>query len=406
MSGDNFNERLDNLKKFIVSAAPGVPTDRLPSRYRRLASELGGHLVTRQEGTCCVVKTLFPAGSSLGEVYLEDEVPEAVVTGSAFSNREIDGETTLSSMLFFDIETTGLGGTGTVAFLVGCGSRVAEGFEVRQYLLPDYTDETALLEQVLTELGPDKTIVSYNGAAFDLSIVRDRMIINRVAREIKTAGHIDLLHTTRRLFKRRLGDCSLGNIERELFGFYREDDIPGYLIPSVYFDWLAGENLDNMKEVLKHNRLDILSLYFLVTQINNIFLTEGTDLDRVEDIYSLSRIYGKRKQVDKVINLYGLLKRDGNEALTGEMHFFHSLAMKRAGQWSSAVEIWQALAEADGREAFLANLELAKYYEHREKNLQKALYYTRSAITLGPHSIYLQNQLKRRLDRLSARLSG
>ena len=38
-------------------------------------------------------------------------------------------------ILYLDTETTGLGGSGTVAFLVGLGFLTEEGFEVHQFLM-------------------------------------------------------------------------------------------------------------------------------------------------------------------------------------------------------------------------------------------------------------------------------
>ncbi|MBN1213541.1 MAG: ribonuclease H-like domain-containing protein [candidate division Zixibacteria bacterium] len=406
MSSDIISDRLNGLKKHIVTVNTETGVKRLPGRYSRMATELGGELVNRPEGTYCLVKKFFPEGTVLGQAQLEEVDPDISFSCSAFSALEESGEVTVADLLFFDIETTGLGGAGTVAFLIGCGSVIEGGFEVRQYLLPDYTDETAVLEQVLEELSPDKTIVSYNGAAFDLSLVRDRMIVNRVAREIKTAGHIDLLHSVRRLFKRRLGDCSLGSVERELLGFYREEDIPGYLIPSVYFDWLSEENLEDMAGVMEHNQLDIFSLYFLLSHIDRVFRTEGACLENVADIYSLSRVYGRRKKNEKVIELYRSMGKSSREPLTGDILYFHSLAMKRNGCWDEAVNIWQTLSETAGRESYLANLELAKYFEHREKNVEKALGFARKAHQLCPDSLSQQEHLKKRLERLSLKLQS
>jgi uncharacterized protein YprB with RNaseH-like and TPR domain len=391
MSSDNISDRLNSLKKHIITTESQTGGTPLPGRYARMAEELGGKLVTRPEGTYCLLKKFYPEGTVLGDVRLGAAEQDSDFSRSAFTVHEETGEVAVSELLFFDIETTGLGGAGTVAFLVGCGSTVPGGFEVRQYLLPDYTDETAMLEQVLLELSPDKTIVSYNGTAFDLALVRDRMIVNRVAREITTAGHIDLLHSVRRLYKRRL----------ELLGFYREEDIPGYLVPSVYFDWLAEENLEDMASVLEHNRLDIFSLYFLMGLINRVFETEGACLEKVPDIYSLSRIYGRRKRNEKVIELYRSMEQGSSEPLTEDILYFHSLAMKREGRWPEAVGIWRNLSEKTGREGYLANLELAKYFEHREKDVARALDFARKAHRFCPESPSKREQLSKRLERLS-----
>ena len=42
----------------------------------------------------------------------------------------------------------------------------------------------------------------------------------------------------RRLWSDRLADCRLGTVEQHALGFTRDDDLPGALIPSVYFEYL------------------------------------------------------------------------------------------------------------------------------------------------------------------------
>ncbi|MFZ5981009.1 MAG: ribonuclease H-like domain-containing protein [Candidatus Zixiibacteriota bacterium] len=405
MPDDYFDSKLNSLKKIITpDKKASCKRSQLPSRYGRLAETLGGELITRSEGTYCLVRTVYESGTRLGRFIFEKPDYSSRLPLSAFNVEEAEGEAFREELLFFDIETTGLGGSGAVAFLIGCGSVVPGGFEVRQYLLPDFSDEAAMLESVLEELSHDKTVVSYNGVAFDMSMIRDRMIVNRVAREIKISGHIDLLHSVRRLFKRRLGDCSLGNVEQELFGFYRDDDIPGYLIPSVYFDWLGSEQLDDMTAVMEHNRRDIFSLYFLVDFIYRVFESEGASLDEVDDIYSLSRIYGRRKRHDKVLSLYSEMEKSASAELEDDILWFNSLAMKRSGQWSEAAQLWQRLAATVGREGYLANLELAKFFEHRQKDIEKALDHTRRAAGLCPDSPPQKNQLEKRYKRLSGKL--
>lgn len=401
MKTDDTRDRLDRLRQFIVSDPKPPEKKRYPSRYQKMAEAMGGSLIETPSGVFCCVTRLYPHGHPFGDSVLEPAEVSTTVPMASFAAEEREGGAALEDLVFFDLETTGLGGAGAVAFLAGCGSITPKGFEVRQYLLPDYDDETALLEHLLEELTERKTIVSYNGAAFDLNLIRDRMIINRVAREVPSAGHIDLLHSTRRLFRRRLGDCTLTNIERELFGFYRDDDIPGYLIPSVYFDWLGSEDLTAMETVLEHNRLDILALYFLLRRVAGIFESEGGDLDHVQDVYSLSRVYGRRRRLEKVTDLYKRLDSETTGELDGDIQWFHSLAFKRSGNWERAVQLWQNLSDSETREGYLSNIELAKYFEHHLKDIPQAEVCARRAFRLCPTSSRERALLEKRLHRLS-----
>lgn len=404
MSNDDTRNRLDRVRQFITADQKSRPKKSYPSRYQKMADVLRGALIETPSGVYCRVTHLYPHGHLFGESVLEPVDSSARVPLASFAAEEREEEAALGDLVFFDLETTGLGGAGAVAFLAGCGSLTPKGFEVRQYLLPDYDDETALLEHLLEELTDKKTIVSYNGAAFDLNLIRDRMIINRVAREVPSAGHIDLLHSARRLFKRRLGDCTLTNVEREIFGFHREDDIPGYLIPSVYFDWLGSEDLTAMEPVLEHNRLDILALYFLLQKVAGIFETGGSELNHVQDMYSLSRVYGRRRRLEKVTEIYERLDGETVAPLDEDIRWYHSIAFKRSGDWEQAVLLWQNLSESESPEGFRANVELAKYFEHRAKDLSQAEAFALRARRICPDSVRERTLLETRLRRLAAKL--
>jgi uncharacterized protein len=412
MSENNLDKKLDRLSRFITPAGSGLPVCHTPSdpvscsypaRYRAMADTLGGELIAAEEGAYCLVRTQYPFGHRFGHVDLTEQSPTAAVSQSAFTLQEIDRRHELSRLLFFDTETTGLGGSGAVAFLIGFGSLTGSGFEIRQYVLPDYSDETAMLEAVLAECGDRRTLVSYNGAAFDIPLVRDRMIVNRVARSFEPTEHIDLLHPTRRLFRRRLGDCTLTNVEREIFGYFRSDDIPGYLIPSVYFEWLNSESLTAMSQVLEHNRLDILALYFLALRLDEVFATEGRSLDRADDIHSLSRVYGRRKQHARVVELYRAIN-ETSEDLAPDALLYHSFAMKRLGRMEDAVRLWGELVSREGREAYAAALELAKYCEHRLGDCSLALEYALRAGELAPAGDNHRSALDRRVERLQGKI--
>ncbi|MDH4032918.1 MAG: ribonuclease H-like domain-containing protein, partial [candidate division Zixibacteria bacterium] len=303
-------------------------------------------------------------------------------------------------------ETTGLGGSGAVAFLVGCGSVTENGFEVRQYLMPDYSDEAAMLEALQEEFSSDKTLVTYNGAAFDLPLLRGRMIVNRVARELAMADHLDLLHAARRLFRRRLGDCSLTNVERELFEFYRQDDVPGYLIPSIYFDWLGTRRLDGLLGVLEHNRLDIVSLWFLAVMVAEAFASDGSTLDSADDLHSLARVYSRRKYHHKVVDLCRRREEIQPGVAQPDVALFQAQAFKRAGEKEQAASLWRSLSGGDSREAYWANLELAKHFEHSTRDYHQALRFAKMAQRICPYGKSHRDSLKHRIKRLTTRIKG
>ncbi|HOP06173.1 MAG TPA: ribonuclease H-like domain-containing protein [candidate division Zixibacteria bacterium] len=406
MTSSNLNEKLNRFSSLIGGAkSPADKESKHPRRYRTLAERLGGKIIDHHAGGYCLVRRLYPGNYRHGDHLLADLIGDRTLPMSAFTPLDEPGEVRLRDLLFFDTETTGLGGAGVVPFLIGCGGFVDGGFEVRQYVIPDYSDEAAMLEALLEELTEPRVVVSYNGRAFDLPIVQDRMIVNRVARKVPIGGHLDLLHAGRRLYRRRLSDCSLTNIEREIFGFYREDDIPGFLIPSIYFDWLSEEKLDQMESVLEHNRLDIVSLAFLAVHLAEIFESEGSDLCEPEDIHSLARVYGRRKDNELVTRLYDRIEQASGHQPEDDMVLYHALGFKRVGDWKRAVELWQSLANKKNRQAWAANIELAKYYEHRAGQLDLALEHTNRAADQDQLTQCQQEQTRERRKRLENKLN-
>ncbi|HKK21989.1 MAG TPA: ribonuclease H-like domain-containing protein, partial [candidate division Zixibacteria bacterium] len=206
------------------------------------------------------------------------------------------------------------------------------------------------------------------------------------------------------IFRRRLKDCRLTNIERELFSFERSDDIPGYLVPSVYFEWLSSDSLELLPDVLEHNRLDILSLFYLVDHIASIHRSRGEVLDEVDDLHSLSRVYSRRRDQATVQSIIDRMEGSGDSELADDIILFNALNFKRANALDRAVPLWHRLSQIDSREGFWANLELAKYYEHREHDPARAYLFASRARDICPYGETRQQQLVLRLERLLAKL--
>jgi len=187
-----------------------------------------------------------------------------------FSGRISLPEVALQDLVFFDLETTGLsGGSGTVAFLAAFGSFRFDGsMSVRQYFMDDYPSESGFLQNLTRELARATAVVTYNGSSFDMPLYAVRRTMNGLGPPIPGI-HVDALHAARRLWRRTIGNCSLGNLENEILGISREDDIPGSEIPEVWFEYLKHGKTDRLKHVFFHNELDVRSLATLFLLIHD-----------------------------------------------------------------------------------------------------------------------------------------
>jgi hypothetical protein len=190
--------------------------------------------------------------------------------------RRYPGPAGPGNLLFFDLETTGLGGAGTLAFLAAFGRFVSGGalLQVDQYLLLDYPGEPGFIGAVLASiesplpLGRSALIVSYNGKAFDSQMLRTRCLLNGLPPP--EYAHADLLHPARRLWKRLLPSCSQGEIEKRVLGLDREGDIPGSQAPDIWFSFLKNHETGPLLGICDHNLRDIYGLARLFAALAGI----------------------------------------------------------------------------------------------------------------------------------------
>lgn len=209
----------------------------------------------------------FPGELELGGVRLEELArlsPERlrILCGMATALPDDPGR-----LLFWDTETTGLGGSGTIVFLAGFLSLTAAGVLIEQYFLPDPGAEPAFLQLLAEKMAGNPVLVSYNGRAFDSHALANRCILNRLPPPGMTP-HLDLIHPARNAFRELEGDCSLKHLERARFALQRpEGDIPGALIPAQYAAFVRSGNRELIEPILEHNRYDLLSLALLALQL-------------------------------------------------------------------------------------------------------------------------------------------
>jgi uncharacterized protein YprB with RNaseH-like and TPR domain len=201
--------------------------------------------------------------------------------------------------VFLDIETTGTaGGTGTYAFLVGLGFVDQGYFQVRQFFLHDLAEERAFLHAIEEFVSKFRFLITYNGKTFDSQILRNRYCMHRREDPLSGKHHIDMLFIVRRLWKKRFHECDLMNLERNLLNFYRVDDIPGYLIPGAYADYLRFAKANLIQKVIHHNQWDIVSLAVLSARA--VRLREEKNLSP-EEHFALSLLFEKEKQAKMAI---------------------------------------------------------------------------------------------------------
>lgn len=367
---------------------------------------VGGALQETPDGPILVVRHEYPLGHAHGRVPLARalDVPPAVLELIA---RAEEAPAQARGLLFLDTETTGVaGGTGTYAFLVGAGFVEDDRFVVAQYFMRDFDEEPALLAALDPLLGRATGLVTFNGGAFDVPLLETRFLMAR-RRWPALIGHVDLLRPARRIWSTRLDDCRLATLEREVLGLLREDDVPGFMIPALYFDWLRHRRAAPLARVFRHNRDDVLSLAALLGWFTAA-VDRGAAALAPWEIAGVGRLW-ERVDVERAVACYRDALAAGLNGLEGHrVRLRLALWEKRRARWNAACKLWQAAALAAAFDPQPWE-ELAKFHEHRRRDFGAARAVVIEALDLARNAGAPPRVLDAfgyRLARLDRRLAG
>ena len=279
--------------------------------------------------------------------------------------------------LYLDTETTGLaGGTGTVPFLLGLAWLDPETnlFVLEQVLLRRLGEEAPILDLLTERLAQASMIVTYNGKAFDMPLLRTRYVMNRVPKPVEPP-HLDLVHMARRIHKTRMKSRTLVAVEEEVLGRGRVGDVAGGDIVATYAHFLRTGDDAALLGVVEHNGADVLAMVALVGLYGEPLgervegeidyapaALDGSDLAAAA---SVLRRAGALDQADTFAN--AALSRGGGahaRRARGDI-------AKARGDKARALADYEVLAsEVDDADV---RLELAKLYEHHVRAFDKAL---------------------------------
>src|SRR5689334_11249751 len=295
--------------------------------------------------------------------------------------------------LYLDTETTGLGGSGTIAFLVGLAFFDEDRLVVEQIFLRTPGEETALLEHVRERIARASFLVTFNGKAFDLPTLLARYVMNRLPEPPKRP-HLDLLHVARRLHKSRVGSCTLKSVEAEVLGFVRDTDIDGGDVAPRYAHFLRTGDESVLRCVVDHNAWDVVSMAALVGLYG-----EPLGTLHQEDLVGLARTYRRARAFDAAEVAADAAVSRGAGA---EGHRVRGEIAKSRGDRQRALESFEAVVEAVDDAA--ARLELAKLYEHFVKEPRRALSLLELGTGEGPEAARRRrSRLEKKAERASRR---
>jgi uncharacterized protein YprB with RNaseH-like and TPR domain len=401
--------------------------------YATAALELGGALVERSEGAVIVVDREYRADMLHGRLPIGDIV-ETISSGvealqlmgrawPSFAPSATEGKPspTGRELLFLDLETTGLfTGAGTQAFLVGCASIDGTSIRVRQFLMPGFEHERAVLRALQAWVADHGALCTYNGRSFDVPLVETRFMYHRAPCVLDGLPHLDMLHAARRLWRQRpltigtpdLDDssCSLGVLEKHIAGLHRVGDVPGFEIPSRFFNFVRTGDAKPLEAVMEHNRLDLISLAAVLARAITLITAGPAAAATAQEAYGLARVYERGGEYDNaeaaLLKTIEFAKRVGLEPeVHGEALRRLAWIRRRDRRPHEAAEAWRELAILPRCAASLrreAREALAIHHEHRLKDLQTARAHALDLLADGTAN---PARVRYRLDRIERKLA-
>ena len=266
----------------------------------------------------------------------------------------------------------------------------------------DFGEEASQLSALTEHLKQFEVLITYNGRTYDQPLLETRFRMVRQRPPFSSLEHLDLLFGARRLWNLRFDSCRLVDLENQILGVERQGDLPGELIPYVYFEYLRTHEIFRLMPMFHHNAMDILTLACLTAIVPRAFHAGHAGFSHGAEMVGLARWWRQAEQHENALALFrqAIEKNFPTSccsALCGisrrwKRNWAANMPRCRCSpNWPRSRNPWRAAAF----------VELAKYYEHRERNYAMALEMTRSALELDP-----SEALQRRAARLEKRIAA
>ena len=388
----SLSKRLESLG--VKIGAANLPTPQADRQFE-IDTVVPGEYRSTRNGETFVAEQRFEATYRHGQAAIQTDIRFDTLADWAQEPRF--RELPIEAYAFLDVETSGLaGGTGTYAFLVGVGRFLSadsvsesqmgtEGkkvFQLKQFFMRDPAEEAAMLEGLSEFLAPCAALVTFNGKAFDAPLLTTRYALQNVPCPLRDFAHLDLLPLARRLWRDRLPSRALKYLEENILAAPRTtEEVPGYEIPYLYFDYLRTRDARPLKGVFYHNAMDVVAMTALLA--HTVTILEDPFGELVEhglDVVALAKLFEDLGRWDTAARLF----ERGLEMNLPESDFWLAVQrlsrlQKRRGDLETALRLWE---QAAGRGQVYAHIELAKYYEHQCRDYTEALKWTHSAMSL------------------------
>jgi len=366
----------------IVGLRPGGPDgraradqlDRLREMLRRLEAEPPRRRLAASPPDLGLERVETPHGPALRRV--EDVLLPPFLLEALAPLAEAGAEGTA----FLDTETTGLaGGTGTYVFLVGLATWTGRGLRITQYFLGDLAAEAGFLAGITAAVAGVRRLVTFNGRTFDLPLLETRYLLTRAPWWGAEIAHDDLCPMARALWRGRVADCRLTTLEAALLELDRGDDLPGAMMPQLYFHYLRFADRRPLPRIFAHNRWDLIALAALAARAAALLAGPDPRHDPVEWLGAAH--WFERRDPARSAGFYeAALRAPLPAGLRTRGAWRLGRLWRRAGRGGETLALWREVLRDDPTPPLGLLVDVAKLLEHHARDPVAALGVTRVAL--------------------------
>ena len=372
------NDLISKLKSMgLITTGKGIKSPA-PKKIQ-LTKVFNGSWIETNFGLVFSIIQRYVYGESHGKITFVKDSPSDIFTNYLNFIPFEEGQ----KIVFLDIETSNLSiDAGSFVFLIGLCYFTPTGLETNLLFIESPADEIALLLVLEERLSMFSTVGSYNGKSFDIPFLKNRAIFHKLPFTFTKLFHIDFLHVSRSIWKKRIINCKLSDIEKEILSVSRSnEEIPGWLVPQIYFDFLDQKDPEILKGVFYHNKIDVLSLAALYQHIKQNFSNTCRLVDQnSSDLASLGHHFHKNKRFDLSFDFYQKAFHLGLDPK--QVPFLirdYAMLNKKHNRWVEAIKYFKMAAK---NEDWQSCVELAKYYEHVAKDFTRAIKWSKRGLKI------------------------
>lgn len=200
------------------------------------------------------------------------------------------------SLLFFDIETTGLSAKRDLVYLIGCVYFRDGGWHLRQWFSDSAEAEKEVILHFFLFASRFSMLIHFNGTTFDLPFLKERAAKLGLTLPSREPESFDLYRKLRPM-KQLLGlsDCKQKTLEAFL-GTGREDPYNGGELIRFYWDYLRTGEQRLYDALILHNAEDLMGLPELFRFFQYKDFCSGPFTLCSEQAHSYQTLSGKEEQ--------------------------------------------------------------------------------------------------------------